>query len=258
MKADFLIRAAVMATMVALATGAGAAEVDDLVLMTEEYPPYNYTEDGKPKGFAVDLLVRILEKAGSKLTREDIRVMPWSNAYNQALQKPNTVVFATSRTPSREDLFKWVGPMSVNRIALIAPKKRGLEIGSMEAAKRHAIGAIRDDSGENLLIQKGVEKEKIERLTNPLSMIRMMEAGRIDMAAYGDISMNWVLKSNGFDPDDYEVVLVLDEIPAFYAFNKETPDAVIQTLQNALDELKQVPEDGGKSEHRKILDQYLR
>jgi ABC-type amino acid transport substrate-binding protein len=225
--------------------------------MTEEYPPYNYREKGELKGFAVDLMVRMLETVGADLGRDDIRLMPWSNAYNQTLNRDNTVLFAMSRTDAREDLFKWVGPIAVNRISLIAPKSKQIQIDSLEDARPYRIGAIRDDSGEALLRQGGIEKGKIERVANVMSMARMLAADRIDMAAYSNISFSRILKKNGLSPQDYEAVYVLDEVPAYYAFNNQIPDAVVQAFQRALDDLKRPPEGGGKSVHRQILDDYL-
>ncbi len=253
----FRIIPALLILPVFFAISAGAQDVNHLVLMTEEYPPYNYKEAGELKGFAVDLMVRMLEKVGSDLGRDDIRVIPWSNAYNQALNRDNAVLFAMSRTDAREDLFKWVGPIAVNRISLIAPKSKQIQIRTLEDARPYRIGAIRDDSGEALLLQGGIEKGKIERVANLISMARMLAADRLDMVAYSDISFNRILKKKGLSPQNYEVVYVLDEVPAYYAFNKQIPDTVVQAFQRALDDLKKPPEGGGKSVHQQILDDYL-
>ncbi len=222
-----------------------------LILLTEEYPPLNYKEDGRLKGLSVDLMVRMLELAGMQQSRDDIRLVPWSNGYNQVLVRENTVLFAMSRTASREELFKWVGPITTIRIALIGKKDKQIEIDQIEGADRYRIGVIRDDSGENLLLQADVDPSALERLTKPVSMIRMIEAGRIDVVAYGDISWSWILKQNGYRPADYEVKYVLDQVPAYYAFNINTPDEIVREFQKALEELKQ------SGEYQQIMDKYL-
>ena len=40
--------------------------VDDLTIMTENYPPYNFEKDGRLQGISVDLMVLMLEKVGSR------------------------------------------------------------------------------------------------------------------------------------------------------------------------------------------------
>ena len=103
----------------------GAAEPSspppgNLTLLTEEYPPYNFRQEGKLTGFAVDLMVLMLEKLDSGIGRDDIKLLPWARGYQIVKTKKNSVLFAMSRTPSRETVFKWVGPIESNKISLMA------------------------------------------------------------------------------------------------------------------------------------------
>lgn len=235
-----------------------AQTVDDLILMTEDYPPNNFEENGKVTGISVDLMELMLKKLNSKRTRDDIRILPWANAYNKTLTKKNTVLFGTSRTPERENLFKWAGPFIPVKNVLIARKESGIKIRSADELKNYRIGAIRDDIGEQLLIQAGVDKKAVERVSKARILIKMLNSGRIDMWSYCENVAKWLFHKNGFQPDDYETVWVLAEVYDYYAFHKDMPDALVQQFQNALDEIKKKPEDGGKSEYEKILDNYLR
>jgi len=235
-----------------------AQTVDDLILMTEQFPPYNFEEDGKLQGFAVDTMVLMLERMNSKLTRDDIHLLPWANAYNKTLKKKNTVLFAMARSKARENLFKWVGPISFSKGVLIARKDKHIKINSIDDVKKYKIGVIRDDYGEQLLVQKEVEKSGLERVAKAIILIRMLNAGRIDMWSYGENTAKWLIKKNGFNPEDYETVYVLEERESYYAFHKDTPDSLIQKFQETLDDLKKQPVDGGKSEYEKIVDDYVK
>ncbi len=106
-------------------------------------------------------------------------------------------------------------------------------------------------------MQEGVKKESLSRVADLLSLIKMLDSGRLDLFSYGDLTTKWVLKINGLNTGDYENVYTLKEIKAYYAFNKETPDSLILQFQNVLNELKKKPADGGKSEYEKVLDNYL-
>lgn len=235
-----------------------AQTADDMILMTEQYPPYNFEEDGQLQGFTVDMLVLMLERMNSTLTRDDIQLLPWANAYNKILEKPNTVLFGMSRTPARKKLFKWVGPVPSNKHVLIARKDAQIRIQTIDDVKQYRIGVIRDDVCEQLLVQDGIKKNALERVAKTIILIRMLNAGRIDLWAYGEYTAKWLIKEHGFTPDDYEIVHVLEETRAYYAFHKDTPDALIQTFQHALDELKEQPDDGGKSEYESIIEHYVK
>ena len=231
---------------------AAAASVDDVVFMTEQYPPYNLEEDNKLQGIAVDTLALMLPRAGSKQTREDIKLLPWARGYKRVLSEPNTCLFSTTRTEEREHLFKWVGPIAPNTVGLIARKERNIKIDSVEDIEKHKIGTIRDDVAEQYLVNAGISVDHMERVAETILNIKKMNRGRIDLWAYGENVAMWELKANGFNPADYESVYVLDRKDLYFAFHKGTSDSVIQKLQAALDTLKT---DG---EYEKILDRYLK
>ena len=77
-------------------------------IMSEELSPFNHTEDGKVTGFSSEIVLEICERVGHAKT---IQVMPWARAYKSILNEDNKVLFSTTRTANREDLFKWVGPI---------------------------------------------------------------------------------------------------------------------------------------------------
>lgn len=140
-----------------------AQDPDNILYMTENYPPYNFVENGQLKGISVDLMVLMLEKLGSKKTREDIRIFPWPRGYQGVLNRPNTSLFAMTRTEEREKLFNWVGPFYAEKIVLIARKSRQIKISSIKDLVRYKIGVVSKDVGELVLAEKKVPRENIRK-----------------------------------------------------------------------------------------------
>lgn len=231
---------------------AAAASVDDIVFMTEQYPPYNFEKDNKLQGIAVDTLALMLQRAESKQTRGDIKLLPWARGYNRVLSEPNTCLFSTTRTEEREHLFKWVGPIAPEAVGLIARKERNIKIDSVEDIKKHKIGTIRDDVAEQYLISAGISVDDMERVAESIINIRKLNRGRIDLWAYDANVAMWELKANGFNPADYESVHVLGRKNQYFACHKGTSDSLIRKLQAALETLK------ADGEYEKILGRYLR
>jgi polar amino acid transport system substrate-binding protein len=124
---------------------AHAQQVDDLILLTEQYPPYNFRLEGQLQGISVDLLELMLKRVDSNLKRDHIKLVPWSRGYRSALSKINTCLFSTTRTDDREKLFKWVGPIAVNRVVLIGKKEREIRIQSVAEIGQFSIGVVTDD-----------------------------------------------------------------------------------------------------------------
>lgn len=228
----------------------------NLTIMTEKLPPFNFDQNGEVVGISADLLVMAMEKAGAPIARADIRLMPWPRAYQAVQEKPGTVLFSMARTEQRENLFKWVGPIQELSIGLIAPKSKQIKIGTIEDAKKYKIGTIREGAPEQLVIQAGIPEESLDRIADPALNIKKLQAGRIDMFAFNVPTTFYMMLQAGMDPIDYEVVYTLKKTALYYAFHKDTDDAFIQKLNAAVAALKH-PDDSGESPFDGIVKKYL-
>lgn len=236
------IRQALAGIAIALACfPVGAQSVDDLIFITEDYPPLNFERDGKRLGIAVDVLEEMLGYAGSTKTRADIKVWPWARGYETALKEKNTVLFSTTRTEAREHLFKWIGPIMPSRIVLVAKKERDIRLKSIDDLNKssYKIGVVREDIGGQLLANMGVSKARTVQANSGVSVAKMLHADRVDLWAYGAPVIMWNLKELGYPSDAYEEVFTLTESQQYYyAVNKDTDDRVVEKLQSALEQVK--------------------
>lgn len=236
-------------------SSAQASSVNDLVLMTEQYPPFNFEKDKKLMGISVDLMEEILKRSKSSLTRKDFKLLPWSRAYKTAQKKKNHVVFATTRTKERENLFSWVGPITDTRIVIISKKGAKTKISSLEDIKKNKkvkIGVIRDDIGEQLLLKGGIDIKQLDRVSRTDANVSKLVKGRIHGWAYAEkVAYHELKNTKGVKVSDYETSLVLKEGELWYAFNKGTDKAILKTLQSAVDS---IVSDGT---HKSIVDRYM-
>lgn len=239
--------------LLSISCGLSAQTVNDLVPITEEYPPYNYTEGETIKGIAVDALVEMFKSVGSEKTRRDIGSLTWARGYSIAQQKENTLFFSMARTESREQLFKWVGPIIQSEIVLLAKKDRNFKIESIEEINKrgYRVGAVLKDVGEQTLHELGVDKDSIYRFFNGIYLLQMLYFDKIDMLAYEKAVTAWHIENLGYAGDDYEVIYTLKKVDYYYALHKETDDAIVSKLQTALDRLKE------SGEFDIILNRYL-
>lgn len=232
-----------------------SAQINELNYLTEQYPPYNFEQDGVLQGIAVDLLQAVGKQSKSPIELPDIHLQPWPRAYRTTLIKPNTVLFSTTRTQLREHIFQWAGPISPTRIVVLAKRSRNIEISQAMSLAQYRIGVIRDDVGEQLLLELGVPRDSMVESSVPDTLADQLTKGRIDLWAYEENVAKWWIKKAGYATDEYEVVYVLREGELYFAFNLEVDSALILHFQNALNDLKRVP-DTGVSIYQQILDKY--
>ncbi len=231
-------------------TGASAEDFPDLVIITEQFRPYNFVDNGKLKGIAVDLLEKMLEKVGSDQTRKDFQVMDWPRGYGLTLRNPMYVLFSTSRTYIRENLFKWAGPIDTVVTEMFAKKSAKIKIKTFDDLKKYRVGTIINDAGEQLLIENGFPSDLIYRVVKRDQIRKLLYSGRIDLTPDDKKGFMDYARLSGYNPDDFESVYVLNKRDLYYAFNKDTPDWIVEELQHALDSLKK------EGTYRKILEKY--
>jgi polar amino acid transport system substrate-binding protein len=236
---------------------AQAPSAKDLTYITEQFPPYNFQKDGRLQGISVDLLEMVWEKMGAGLNRSVIKLLPWAEGYQRALDENNTVLFSTARLPQREQLFKWAGPIGPIRNVLLAKKDRNISITEPADLEKYRIGAIKDDSAVQMLLDKGMKKEDLVLESTSKPVIEMLQNGSIDAWAYGDTAGIWLIQESGANASDFKVVYVLGQTDYYYAFNKETPDSIVQSFQQALDYIKNNKDRDGVSDYEKILSKYI-
>lgn len=229
----------------------------DLIFYTEQLPPYNYMENGTLEGLSVELLEAVTEKMGKKVTREEIHLVPWTEGYQAALTRNNTVLFSTARTPEREQSFKWAGPFYSDRYVLFARPDRGITIEGPEDLKEYRIGVIIDDAAAQQLLDIGVNQSQIISGNNAAVNIARLESGEIDIWAFPEDAGRHFTEEVTGNYYSYTVVYQLENQDLYYAFSKDTPDSVVQSFQQALDSVKQEKDASGISTYDRILGRYL-
>lgn len=232
MKSLFL-KLFVCCTFLFLLTGMSAS-AQTFSIMTEEYPPFNYTEDGKLTGLSAEVMTELIKRVGHP---DNTKVLPWSRAYNLIQNKDGMILFSMTRTEQRENLFKWVGPVAINKWVFFAKEGSGVKINSLDDAKKvKKIGAYKDDAAELYLKEKGFTN--IDSVVDDRANVKKLAAGRINLWIVGQLQGVFKAKGISGTASAIEKVFDVKETQLYIAFSKSTPDTVIAKWQAELDKMK--------------------
>jgi polar amino acid transport system substrate-binding protein len=204
-------------------------------LVTEEYPPVTFMREGKPSGFVTDMVREIAARQGIP---DNIRLTSWKNAYNMALVHPKVVLFSAERTPEREKLFQWVGPVGKNSAILYAKKGSGIRIRNLQEAK--AVGAIATTT--NWFTEQHLQREGFNNLRSspdPRSNVRQLMNGEVQLSIFTDITVPQIVSDAGYGMHDLEPVFTVLQTDFYIAISRDTPAGVVREWQSTLDRLKQ-------------------
>ncbi|AZD45817.1 substrate-binding periplasmic protein [Pseudomonas chlororaphis] len=226
---------------VLFAAGARAAQTPDtsLVLLTENFPPYNMAKNGKNfaqgeniNGIAVDIVREMFKRAGINYSLT-LR-FPWERIYKLALEQPGYGVFVTARLPDREPLFKWVGPIGPDDWIMLARDDSKIALQSLEQARKYRIGAYKGDAIAETLAKQGLKPQVVLK---DQDNARKLVGGQIDLWATGDPAGRYLARQEGVT--GLKTVLRFHSTQLYLALNKEVPDETVARLQAALDQLRE-------------------
>lgn len=204
----------------------------ELLLLMDEYPPLNYTENGKLKGFSVDIITALQEKLDHKGT---IKVLSRALGHKMVSERKDFAFFSVAKTQENADHFKWVGPIADKRRVFY--KKRGspVNIGFIDEAVKYKICVRKDDEDETYLKDNHFPNV-MTVIKNHLNVKRLI-AGKCDLWLMGHPTGEALANSMGLGPQ-IEMAYLVDITYLYVAFNKHTPDSEIARWQGALDEMK--------------------
>jgi len=205
-----------------------------LRVLTEEYPPFNYTDaGGNLVGSSTEAVKGIINKLGENIT---IEVLPWAQAYEIVIQEPDTALYSMARTSERENVFMWVGPIGSYENWLYAKKGSNIRCSNLDEAKAaKSIAAVKDEAGQQKLAQQGfINFVYTDSLADGL---KKLAAGEVDLWL-GPGAVDLVAKQAGVDPAEIEAVAFVHKVDLYIAFNKNTAYATVLAWQKALDDLK--------------------
>jgi len=101
---------------------------------------------------------------------------------------PKVVLFSAERTPERESLFQWVGPVGRNSAILYARKGSGVRISSLDEAQERC----RNRTTTSWFTEQHLEREGFSNLLSspdPRANVRQLMNGEVQLSVFTDITI---------------------------------------------------------------------
>lgn len=233
-------RMLLLATLLWTATETGAraaAPAPQLTLLTEFAPPASMLEGGNASGTGAvigrssDKVRELMQRTGIAYTMD---IQPWKRAYTAALERPDTCVFATTRLPERDALFKWIGPIESADWVLLGRADRQFALRTLEDARKLRIGTYNGDAREAFLRERGFSVDSVPNdMINPQKLL----LGRIDLWAASMGRGSVMLEQNGWT-GRIVPMLTFRQVDVYLACNRNLPDALVKRMNGAIEAMQ--------------------
>lgn len=203
-----------------------------LTILTEESPPSTILRPDGPSGLSVEVVREIQKRTGNT---SRIEVLPWARAYDIAIHEKDVVLFATTRTPERENLFSWIGPLLSIKWAFFGLRGKARPLANLEEARKApSIGVYNGDAREVFLKDHGFTN--LDSATNPVGNLLKLKAGRVEYIVSTDTGLRAMFDQAGMQPEDVVNVLTFkDDVGLYIAISRGSDPATVTAWKKAFE-----------------------
>lgn len=210
-----------------------------LTIYTEEFPPYNFLEKGVVVGVNADIVAMACKMTNIKCK---FALYPWKRAMTLSLKNDHSALVSTSRLPSREKQFQWVGPLISSPGCFYKLTKRDdIKINNKEELANYTVALHKGDAYEEVLKQWGF-KENLNYIpfSEKFAEIKAFTEGKLDLFIASANSLRFHIQNYRLRPEQVVPAYFIDDPRLggnYLALNKEVPQVMVTQLQRAIDEI---------------------
>lgn len=247
MRHIFIFLLVVFGTLIHLNVHSSALK---FTVYTEPLAPVHYEENGIITGIATEIVKEIFRHAGY---HPEIEMYPWKRAYYLVQKQKNRFIYTLNRTPHRETLFQWIGPILTKRTYLYKLKGRDdIKLSSLEDAKKYVTAVILGHSLTTELEELGFkENDTIVKTPNKSIQTNFFLSNRCDLITGNEYTIYQALRSANLSMSDVEPALFISASSYYLGAHPDTDPGIVERLQKASEDLKQ------SNFAEKIINKYM-
>lgn len=223
-----------------LTSSAVSANSPSLQLYYEQFPPYNFKQDGAMQGINAEIVQVICMKAEIQC---QFTLLPWTRAFALAQSEKNAGVFSTGMSSERRPKFLWVGPLVADRTSIFKLKSRtDITYSEIGGLRQYSVAVVRNTVTKFIMMQQGVAtEENFVEFSFLEDYLPLFFEGKVDLIPGSLLALNYQFKRLGLPIEDVEPVFTLNEdgLGNYLALNKNTSPEIADKLNEALVELKE-------------------
>ncbi len=235
--------------MVLLLLFTASAQTHDLKVITEDWAPYNYEENGVITGFSVEIVRAIMKELGESHV---ISMYPGARGEVMLDNQPNIMNFSMFRTPERENRYKWIGPIS--KEAIYFYKKRGdTRVFKTLSDIKKVDTVVLPHKGLIMSYIESIGLSNIHKIPKNDAQFLHVIMGRADLSVnVTPLGVAYYLKKLNKPTNTLVKTQVkLLEFPLYIACSKEIPNKIIRKWQKAFEKVKE------SGQYNLIYNKYL-
>lgn len=186
------------------------ADTHILKVVTSDYPPYEYLDDGVVRGTHTDTVRQALSAMGYL---PDIRILPWARAEASTRAGTSDMIYSLTYSRDRNRYYHFTDPISQARDVFFTLKGRDLEWQELDdlAGLRIGLSAAYSYAPEFMkwLAAGNARVTQISQVSPELTGLRMIAFGRIDLFICEETVCRYLIEEHLADYPELSDVIAL-------------------------------------------------
>jgi len=210
----------VLALGVSLLALAATVRAETWIVTSEDnFPPYNYTEDGKRAGLDVEIVGLVLARLG---VDADHQAVPWNRVVAAVDNDQTDLAFQFVGTPARFEKYNMVGPHRVGSTVFVVPADSALTFETVENLRDKRVGTV---SGFTYAPEFDKADFIVKDAANDNTLsVRKLLGGRVDAIIGDRDTLRFIVRKEGGIGKVKFLPKALVEAERFIAFPKARKD----------------------------------
>lgn len=206
-----------------------AAGIEPFQIVSGNLPPFS-VEDSVGAPGALGLIAQELSARLGQPTQ--IRFYPWARAVAMVQRQPRTAILPLTRTPEREEQYRWLVKLYRQNFVFITRSKPDFDVNSLDVLRQKRIVLLRSSPNLRQLQQRHFSN--VIEANSVADMARMLKRNMVD-AIYGSEMINMrTLQSFGLPPDQLQVGMTLEAGDIWLAGSRDFTEADSAAWQEAM------------------------
>ncbi|WP_125784007.1 substrate-binding periplasmic protein [Pseudoalteromonas rubra] len=207
-------------------------------VVTELSPPNQTWLNDQVAGISTELVKAILDTAALE---GEFYMYPWARALDTAKDKPNTLIYSMAKTPQREALFHWIGPVALFHLGFVTNQSpRKIQIETLEDAKQYRLAVQREDVAAQVLHKLGFEFIETADIQHSY---RLLAANKVDLVVDDPRYISVMAQAMKLPDDHFRYVLDIEplSVRGYLAASLATSPERVAQLRAAYQQLVDTP-----------------
>ncbi|WP_317930572.1 substrate-binding periplasmic protein [Halioxenophilus sp. WMMB6] len=200
-----------------------------LPIAMENYPPFEFEQEGKIVGFTTEIVAQVLERLGYS---PDIKNLPWSRAETMVKGGHIAAIYSLVKNSEREQYYYFSDPLCTVTNYFFKLKKNEIQWQSMDDLKDYSVGISQgyQYAPEFMQAIKGNLFKRVDKIAGnnlELRHLRRLKYGLVDLSICSLSVCQYLIKTHApeFDMIDYIDNPVGNTRLYYIGFSKQWPGA---------------------------------